>query len=103
MLQNKIMRAYIATTASYGFVRKMPYTWDAKTQHYDYKAREYRMIPMLTTDKFMVSVIGAASSAGGWWPVFIYKDINRLEMRMRGHNPEIYGIEYKHTVDYIFA
>jgi len=82
---------------SYGLVRKLLQVYDAKTV--DFKDRE---TPLLFSQKAAICLFGAPMAIYAW-PIYLYMDASKLEIKARKANPEDYGYRPKiHWLEYFF-
>lgn len=96
-------RAYITATVGYGMIRKAIHLKDATIEKYDSVTLKHCRVPLLLTDKVVVTGISGLIAVYGW-PVYLFQDIQRLELKLRSIDPEVYlGKESKrHLIDYMF-
>ncbi len=97
-----IYNAYVATTVSYGIVRKSIQMRNATECHYDAIKNETIRTPILMCDK--VLIIGCSGIASLYcWPYFMYKDLRKYEVNAKNLNKAWYYTEDKHLSDYLFS
>lgn len=93
---------YIAAALGYSAIRKTTHVWDAKIETYDLKTRAYVQTPLLLTSKVHMITFHALSGIF-MIPFYLEKDIQRLEIKLRGLNPSLYDIKKPTTyADYFF-
>jgi hypothetical protein len=102
-----ILKRYVIGSFAYGFIRKVDEMSDARlyTRDYDSKANMHydKPYPMLITDK--VAVLAISTAASPWLlPMYIYNDLNALEIRIRCLNPMLYGYNHikRSWISYLF-
>ena len=103
-LQLRQMYAFVAI--SYGAIRKSHQLKNAHVVKYEINEidRETikRRVPILLVDKVALTVLSAFSSVY-LWPVYLYWDMQMLEIYNKSLKPSTYGfIEPKHALDYLY-
>ena len=84
---------YILITMAYGTLSRGYHIHNATVQ------REFNTVPMLIRDKVCIMAIGAVTAIE-LWPMYLYADIGKLELNLRG---EYKPPKYDHMIDYIFS
>lgn len=89
---------------TYGLVRKAIQMKTATITVYDKKTHEKRPVPVLVTDKVLVTMIHAC--AGVYlWPMYLYMDITKAEIGWRKFDPSLYTVydNKMSAYDYLFC
>lgn len=77
---------------AYGVGNRLHHTHNATVQ------RDFKESPMLIRDRAFVVAFGAISAIEVW-PIFLYADLGKLELSLRG---EYKKPKYDHWIDYLF-
>jgi hypothetical protein len=96
---------YVAYTSGYSMTRKVIEMWDAKLYvKYDKNANKVdKYVPVLMADKLFVT--GFATIAGVYlWPMYVWKDLNRIEIAARRLSVDDYETcrHPTHVGEYLF-
>lgn len=92
-----LLTRYFLGTAAYGSVRKVCQLWDAETS--DYSKYNEPNKPMPLGDKFGVFV-SSVLIAPYITPIWIVKDLNYLDVYLRGRDPNEF---FNHTKQHVSA
>lgn len=84
-----MVKTYVVATLSYGLLRKGREMKNATVEYYDREKREDTRIPVLLCDKVFMTVLCGFSSVY-MWPMYLYKDLKKLELRNKKLNPQWY-------------
>lgn len=97
-------KVYVATTISYGLIRKSVEMKTAKLKCYDHTKKTYIHVPVLTSDKILITAI-CGFAAMYVWPIYVYRDMNKIELALnKDLNPKWYCVQTnKHVIDYFFS
>lgn len=90
--QRTFWSRYIAATACYGAVRKVPYTWNATIRPFNELEGKRKVVPMLNTTKACAMAIGAGLGPF-LWPWHVLGDMECLEIILTGKDIYDYGHE----------
>lgn len=95
---------YCVTTSAYAATRKMLDVRDGSTLQYEKKTLEPRRAPLLLTTKAAIVAIHAVYGPI-FWPLLLYRDVNVIEIGVRGLDRDLYGLsKKKHSaLEYIFS
>jgi hypothetical protein len=98
------MNKYVATTMSYGLIRKGIQIRNATITHYDKNERQQIRVPMLISDKVLITAWCGCISLY-MWPLYLYNDLCNLEIILNKNlKHEWYNVnEKKYKVDYLFC
>lgn len=80
-----LMKIYINTAMSYGFIRSVTYDYKRDAEYYNSETREYVIKEKLLVHK-IAHVSGMACLAIVAWPGMLYDDLGRLECAIKGKN-----------------
>lgn len=95
-------RLMIATSL-YSGVRKAIILRDAKVDCYNWEKREREHVPMLSSTKLAIT-LSSVVLGQGFWPFWLYSDIQMLEIKMRGLDKKKYGYrDIPNSFEYIFS
>lgn len=92
---------YIVAISVYSALRKGVMLRDATIEHYDRKNRESIVVPMLTSTKTAITIASVVMGQA-MWPIWLYQDIQYLEMQRKRLEPSHYGFQ-KPTNPYEYA
>ena len=94
---------YVAATLSYGLLRKGLEMKNATISYYDREKRENTRIPVLLCDKAIVTAVSGVAAVYTW-PLYVYRDLKKLEVRNKKLNPTWYDMnEERFLLDYLFS
>ncbi len=103
MLINNFYKKYLVATLSYGLIRKGIQMRDATISHYDRRKNETIRIPVLLSDKVMVTGLSGIVSVY-LWPIYMYNDLRKLEIDIKNVRHDwYYDSTDKYLSDYIFS
>lgn len=99
---NDLLLNYGMVSVGYSVGRKIAIVKDATQTTYNFKGEKVQ-VPMLLTTKALITVWSGI--AGVYlWPMYMYNDFARLEIRTRGFKMEDYNYNRpRDIVDYIMA
>lgn len=92
---------YFIGSIFYGFCRSATNVYDGSVQSYDIAGKTDRR-PILLTEKLGIMLL--SSFYGPFLtPIWLYQDIERFEIKARGHDLARYGYDNNKTcMDYVF-
>jgi hypothetical protein len=91
---NNLWSRYCAAAVTYGLCRKVVMTHGATIETRHPKTYAMIKVPMLTTQRVVTCFAGGAVNAA-YMPAYIVYDLMRLELAVRGVDPETYGTEFE--------
>ena len=86
---------YILATMAYGFTRKVIHVYDATVYRNGNKNA-----PMLLTDKIMIVSLSTVI-APTFLPIYVYSDLNAIELSLRNEKETEYEWKYKSPFSYL--
>jgi hypothetical protein len=81
---------YIIGMSAYGTIRKALYLHDAEKYKYDFINHKIKKIPLLTSQKVVLSALSGALAIY-LWPYYFYNDIKIIEISLTNKNIYDYG------------
>lgn len=99
---NSRVALYFAGSVAYGCARKINDLKDAKIEIYDRENHDYKVVPMLITDKAAIMATSCIA-APALLPIYVMKDLAQVEMWWRQCDPSDYGYRAKTSIHhYLF-
>jgi hypothetical protein len=96
-------KLYLLSTLSYGFFRKAFEMKDATIREYDWGKHEEKRVPVLISDKVLITGFCSLTTIT-LWPLYLLYDIRRIEVASRklNHDSYLFPITKNNISDYIF-
>jgi hypothetical protein len=88
---------YFLVTSSYGLVSALPQTWKLERTYRHSETLQAKVLPVPIAER-VGHVIFKMGLAFSMWPLFVYRDMIRLELYCKGVDPRKYGISPDDTI-----
>jgi len=87
---------YLLATCSYGAISAVPQMWKSERKYRHTQTGESVILPIPVTER-LGGALYRMGVAPVWWPMWMYRDMTRLEFYCKGIDPRTYGINPDET------